>query len=127
MTTLLDSGLTMNKAVSITAKTLDNYFVSTETGKLSTRLEEGHALAASMRENQVLPDILIDMTGVGEETGELTSTLDTIALYYDAELEMAIQAALEKLEPAMLVFLAIVAGGIVGTIYYTMFTMYDIM
>lgn len=127
MTTLLDSGLTMNKAVAITAKTLDNYFISTETGKLSSRLEEGHSLGASMRENQVMPDILIDMTGVGEETGELTSTLDTIALYYDAELEMAIQAALEKLEPAMLVFLAIVAGGIVGTIYYTMFTMYDIM
>ena len=127
MTTLLDSGLTMNKAVAITAKTLDNYFISTETGKLSSRLEEGHSLGASMRENQVMPDILIDMTGVGEETGELTSTLDTIALYYDAELEMAIQSALEKLEPAMLVFLAIVAGGIVGTIYFTMFSMYDIM
>ena len=127
LTTLLESGLTMNKAVSITAKTLDNYFIATETGKLSGRLEEGHSLGASMRENQVLPDILVDMTAVGEETGELTSTLDTIALYYDAELEMAIQAALEKLEPAMLVFLAVVAGGIVGTIYYTMFSMYDLM
>ena len=127
MTTLLESGLTMNKAVSITAKTLDNYFISTETGKLASRLEEGHSLGASMRENQVLPDILVDMTGVGEETGELTSTLDTIALYYDAELEMAIQSALEKLEPAMLVFLAVVAGGIVGTIYLTMFSMYSIM
>ena len=127
MTTLLDSGLTMNKAVGITAKTLDNYYISTETGKLSTRLEEGHALGASMRENQVMPDILVDMVGVGEETGELTETLNTIALYYDAELEVAIQDALAKLEPAMLVFLAVVAGGIVGTIYMTMFSMYSIM
>ena len=127
MTTLLDSGLTMNKAVGITAKTLDNYYISTETGKLSTRLEEGHSLGASMRENQVLPDILVDMTSVGEETGELTETLNTIALYYDTELEVAIQDALAKLEPAMLVFLAVVAGGIVGTIYMTMFSMYSIM
>ena len=127
MTTLLDSGLTMNKAVGITAKTLDNYYISTETGKLSTRLEEGHSLGASMRENQVLPDILVDMAAVGEETGELTETLNTIALYYDAELEMAIQDALAKLEPAMLVFLAVVAGGIVGTIYMTMFSMYSLM
>lgn len=127
MTTLLDSGLTMNKAVGITAKTLDNYYISTETGKLSTRLEEGHSLGASMRENQVLPDILVDMVGVGEETGELAETLDTIALYYDAELEVAIQDALAKLEPAMLVFLALVAGGIVGTIYMTMFSMYSLM
>ena len=127
MTTLLDSGLTMNKAVGITAKTLDNYYISTETGKLSTRLEEGHSLGASMRENQVLPDILVDMTSVGEETGELTETLNTIALYYDTELEVAIQDALAKLEPAMLVFLAVVAGGIVGTIYMTMFSMYSLM
>ena len=127
MTTLLDSGLTMNKAVGITAKTLDNYYISTETGKLTTRLEEGHSLGASMRENQVLPDILVDMAGVGEETGELTETLNTIATYYDAELEVAIQDALAKLEPAMLIFLAVVAGGIVGTIYMTMFSMYSIM
>ena len=127
MTTLLDSGLTMNKAVTITSKTLDNYFISTETGKIASRLEEGHSLGASMRENQVLPDILVDMTSVGEETGELSETLDTIALYYDAELEVAIQDALAKLEPAMLVFLAAVAGGIVGTIYMTMFSMYSIM
>ena len=127
MTTLLGSGLTMNKAVSITAKTLDNYYISTETGKIASRLEEGHSLGASMRENQTLPDILVDMASVGEETGELTNTLDTIAMYYDSELEVAIQSALAKLEPAMLIFLAVVAGGIVGTIYLTMFSMYDIM
>ena len=127
MTTLLDSGLTMNKAVSITSKTLDNYFISTETGKIASRLEEGHSLGASMRESQVLPDILVDMTSVGEETGELNTTLDTIALYYDAELEVAIADALAKLEPAMLIFLAVVAGGIVGTIYMTMFSMYSVM
>ena len=80
-----------------------------------------------MRENQVLPDILVDMTSVGEETGELAETLNTIALYYDAELEVAIQDALAKLEPALLVFLALVAGGIVGTIYMTMFSMYSLM
>ena len=80
-----------------------------------------------MRESQVLPDILVDMTSVGEETGELNTTLDTIALYYDAELEVAIQDALAKLEPALLVFLALVAGGIVGTIYMTMFSMYSLM
>lgn len=127
MTTLLDSGLTMNKAISITAKTLDNYYVATETGKLSTKLEEGHTLGASMRESQVLPDILVDMTAVGEETGELTSTLDTIALYYDTELEQAISDALAKLEPTLLVGLAGIAGFIVIAIYMAMFSMYAAM
>ena len=127
MATLLNSGLTMNKAVGITAKTLDNYYVSTETGKLSTRLEEGHTLGDSMRENQVMPDILVDMTAVGEESGELAETLNTIAKYYDAELETAIQSALAKLEPALLVGLAGIAGFIVVSIYMSMFALYASM
>ena len=127
MTTLLDSGLTMTKAVSITSRTLDNYYISTEVGKLAGKLEEGRTLGASMREAQCLPDILIDMTAVGEETGELTATLDTIALYYDTELEQAIQDALAKLEPALLVGLAGIAGFIVIAIYMSMFSMYSSM
>ena len=127
MTTLLDSGLTLNKSVSITAKTMDNYYLSTETGSLAGKLEEGHTLGGSMREAGVLPDILIDMTAVGESTGELTNTLNTIALYYDTELEEAIQSALAKLEPALLVALAGIAGFVVGAIYLSMFSMYAVM
>ena len=127
MTTLLGSGLTMNKAVSITSKTLDNYYLAAETGKLSARLEEGHTLGDSMRENQVMPDILVDMTAVGEESGELTETLDTIALYYDTELETAINSALAKLEPTLLIGLAGIAGFIVVAIYMSMFSLYGAM
>ena len=54
-------------------------------------------------------------------------TLDTIALYYDAELDMAIAAALAKLEPTVLIFLAVVAGFIVIAIYMSIFQMYAIM
>ena len=127
MTTMLASGLPMTKAISITAGVLDNYYVGTEIGKLTGRLEEGHALGASMRESGCMPDILVDMVAVGEETGEMEKTLDTIALYYDAELEMAIAAALAKLEPTILIFLAGIAGFIVIAIYMSIFQMYAIM
>lgn len=127
MTTMLGSGLAMTKAISITAGVLDNYYVGNEVGKLTGRLEEGHALGASMRESGCMPDILVDMVAVGEETGEMEKTLDTIALYYDAELDMAIAAALAKLEPTILIFLALVAGFIVIAIYMSIFQMYAIM
>ena len=127
LTTMLASGLPLTRAISITAKTMSNYFMSTEVGKLSVKLEEGHALGASMREANFMPDILVDMVSVGEETGEMEKTLHTIAGYYDAELDMAIANALAKLEPALLVFMAVVAGFIVVAIYMAMFTMYDIM
>ena len=127
MTTMLGSGLPMTKAISITAGVMDNYYTGTEVGKLTGRLEEGYALGASMRDSGCMPDILVDMVAVGEETGEMEKTLDTIALYYDAELEMAIAAALAKLEPTILIFLALVAGFIVIAIYMSIFQMYAIM
>ena len=127
MTTMLASGLSMTKAISITAGVLDNYYVGNEIGRLTGRLEEGQTLGVSMRDSGCMPDILVDMVAVGEETGEMEKTLDTIALYYDAELDMAIAAALAKLEPTVLIFLAVVAGFIVIAIYMSIFQMYAIM
>ena len=127
MSTMLASGLPMTRAISITAKTMSNYFMSTETGKLAVKLEEGRGLGQSMREANFMPDILVDMVAVGEETGEMEKTLNTIAKYYDAELDMAIANALAKLEPALLVGLAGIAGFIVIAIYMAMFGMYAIM
>ncbi len=127
MATMLGAGLPLTKAVSITSRTLDNYYISLEVGKLTGKLEEGKSLGTSMREDQCLPDILVDMVGVGEETGEMEETLHTIAGYYDAELEMATDAAMKKLEPALLIGLAVIAGFIVIAIYMAMFSMYAAM
>ena len=127
MATMLSSGLPMTRAITITAKTMSNYFMSTETGKLAVKLEEGRALGTSMREANYMPDILVDMVSVGEETGEMEHTLETIAKYYDAELDQAIADALAKLEPTLLVGLAGIAGFIVVAIYMAMFGMYAAM
>ena len=127
MATMLKAGLPMTKCINITAKVISNYFISQEVGKYAGKLEEGHALGTSMRESGVMPDILIDMVSVGEQTGEMESTLNTIAGYYDNELETATAAAIAKLEPALLVVLAGIAGYIVIAIYMSIFSMYSIM
>lgn len=127
LTTLIGAGLQLTKAVSITARVIDNYYISQCVGKMTSRLEEGHTLGECMREANCLPDILVDMTAVGEETGELEGTLHTISGYYEAELDMAVQDVLKKLEPTLLVFMAGVAGYIVLAVYIAMFQMYSVM
>ena len=127
MATMLSAGLPMAKAVSITGRTMDNYYLSSETGKLVSKLEEGKALGTSMAEAAYLPDILVDMVNVGEETGEMEETMRTISGYYDSELEMATDSAMKKLEPALLVVMAAIAGFIVVAIYMAMFDMYSVM
>ena len=127
MAMMLEAGLPLSKAISITAKVMDNYYIGQSIGKISTRLEEGETLGVSLREADCLPDILVDMNMVGEETGELEKTLNTIAVYYDNELEQATADALAKLEPAILCVLAVVAGFIVISMYMAMFSMYNSM
>ena len=127
MAAMLGAGLPIVKSVGITAKVVENYYISTETGKITGMLEAGTSLGDAMREQAVYPDILVDMTAVGEETGEMEQTLDTIAKYYDQELIEATESAIAKLEPALLVGLAGVAGFIVIAIYMAMFSMYAAM
>ena len=127
MAMMLNAGLPMTKAVTITSRVLDNYFISQEVGKITGKLEEGHTLGRSLRDAACRPDILVDMTAVGEESGELASTLSMTADYYDTELEQATAEALAKLEPSILVFLAGFAGFIVIAIYMAMFGMYAAM
>ena len=127
MAMMLGAGLPMTKSVNITSRVMDNYYISGEVGKISGKLEEGQTLGRSLRDAACLPDILVDMTAVGEDSGELTQTLTMTAEYYDNELEQATAEALAKLEPTILVFLAGFAGFIVIAIYMAMFGMYAAM
>ena len=86
-----------------------------------------NTLGECMREADCLPDILVDMTAVGEETGELESTLHTVSGYYESELDMAVQDVLKKLEPTLLIGMAVIAGYIVLAVYIAMFQMYSVM
>ena len=67
------------------------------------------------------------MCAIGEESGELDATLQTIGEYYNNEAGHATNQAIAKLEPTILVIMAIFAGFIVISIYLPMFTMYNLM
>lgn len=127
LATMLSAGLPLPRCISITARVIENYFVSQEVGKITGRLEEGHTLGTSLRESGCMPDILTDMVAVGEETGELQSTMETVSAYYDSELEQAINSALAKLKPTLLIVMALIAGYIVVAIYMSIFSMYAVM
>ena len=90
LATMIGSGLPMTKAVSITGQVMSNEVFKEKVQGMVGRIEEGKTVVQSMRETEVMPDILTDMVGVGEETGEMKQTLDVVAQYYDNELEQAI-------------------------------------
>ena len=127
MSMLLSSGLNVDRAIDITAKTLNNSVLRKETESMIARIEEGHPLGECIRDCKNYPRTLQEMCAMGEETGELDSSLKVIGDFYTNEADTATKDALAKLEPTMLVLLAVFAGFIVISIYLPMFTMYNLM
>ncbi|NLD20518.1 MAG: type II secretion system F family protein [Clostridiales bacterium] len=127
MSTLLTAGISVHKALGVTAKVLDNYVLSREISMMSGRIEEGKSFGECMRATHDLPTTLVEMSAIGEETGELEETLSTVGDYFDNEAEHATEKAISKLEPTILVIMAGFAGFIVIAIYLPMFTMYSLI
>lgn len=127
MAMLISSGITVNHAVEITAKTMDNYIMSQEVANMQGMVESGRSVGAAIETCDHMPKTMKEMTKIGEETGELDQTLKVIGEFYFNEADTATKAAIAKLEPTMLIFLAVFAGFIVISIYLPMFTMYNLM
>lgn len=125
MSTLLTAGLPITRALSITGRVMDNYAVGLTVGEATVGIEEGKRLGEVLGGNSYLPSLLTEMTGVGEESGALEDTLNTIGAYYDDEVEQAAAKALSLLEPFITVFIGLVIGFVVIALYLPMFTMYD--
>lgn len=127
MAMLISSGITVNRAIGITSKTMDNYVMSHEVAAMEGLVEGGRSIGTAIDTCQHMPKTMKEMTKIGEETGELDQTLKVIGEFYLNEADTATKAAIAKLEPTMLIFLAFFAGFIVISIYLPMFTMYNLM
>lgn len=126
MSVMLSSGLTVNNAIKVTANIMDNAVLSREVSEMQGKVEAGRSLRDCILAVEDFPENLKQMVGVGEETGDLDETLEVIGEYYENEADHLTAQALNKLEPTILIFLAIFAGFIVISIYLPMFTMYNL-
>ncbi|MGI6105894.1 MAG: type II secretion system F family protein [Raoultibacter sp.] len=127
MATLIAAGLPTARAVQVTARVMSNYVLSREIGRIEAALLEGRSLGECMEGVSQFPRTLIEMTTVGEQTGELEETLGTIGEFYDSETQRVTDRALSLMEPALLVVMAVFAGFIVIALYLPMFSMYGSM
>ncbi|MBR3234726.1 MAG: type II secretion system F family protein [Atopobiaceae bacterium] len=124
MSVMMAAGLAIVRAVGVTARSMTNYYMGHSLANTIPALEAGRTLASAMAEEGVFPDLCIEMTAVGEQTGALESTLDVIAEYYDDEVETATANALAILEPAIIVFLGAMVFILLLAVYMPMFSMY---
>ncbi len=115
--TLLSSGVPILDALEIVAKTAGNVIV--EEGILYTRLRisEGKNMADPLTETNIFPPMVVQMVGVGEQTGALDAMLSKIADFYEEEVDVAVSSLTSLIEPVMMVGI----GGTVGVVLIAMY------
>ena len=115
--TLLGSGVPILDAMDIVSKASGNVIVEEAISNTADRVREGRTMAEPLMATGVFPPMVVQMIGVGEQTGALDNMLNKIADFYEEEVDVAVAALTSLLEPMMMVFI----GGIVGVILIAMY------
>ncbi len=118
--TLVSSGVPILQALLITRDTAGNVIVADAVTKIHDSVREGESIVTPMSSCNVFPPMMISMVDVGEETGQLPDMLMKVAEVYDEEVDNSVTALTAMLEPLMIVFLAVVVGGIVLAMFMPM-------
>ena len=121
--TLISSGVPILEGLDITAKTAGNAVVEQALNKVRKSLEEGKSLTEPLKDSQVFPGMVTQMIAVGEQTGAMDAMLQKIADFYEEEVDAAVKDLLTALEPVMIVFLGVVVGGVVISMYLPLFSL----
>ncbi len=121
--TLISSGVPILEGLDITARTSGNAVVEKALFQVRKSLEEGKSLTEPLKESAVFPGMVTQMIAVGEQTGAMDAMLQKIADFYEDEVDVAVKDLLTALEPIMIVFLGIVVGGVVISMYLPLFTL----
>jgi type IV pilus assembly protein PilC len=121
--TLIASGVPILEGLDITARTAGNAVVERALQRVRKSLEEGKTLTEPLKESEVFPGMVTQMISVGEQTGAMDAMLQKIADFYEEEVDAAVKDLLTALEPVMIVFLGVVVGGVVISMYMPLFSL----
>src|SRR6202142_1183670 len=121
--TLISSGVPILEGLDITARTSGNAVVEQAISETRKAVEAGRSLVEPLKETDVFPGMVTQMIAVGEQTGAMDSMLQKIADFYEEEVDAAVKDLLTLLEPIMIVFLGVVVGGVVISMYLPLFTL----
>jgi type IV pilus assembly protein PilC len=115
--TLLQSGVPILDALEICAKTSGNLILESGIMHVRQRISEGQNMVEPLTEAKVFPEMVVQMIGVGEQTGALDQMLNKIADFYEEETDVAVSSMTSMLEPIMMVGI----GGMVGVVLISMY------
>lgn len=126
LATLAKNGVPLLAGLSIARETMGNALIAEAVERVAGELKEGRGLARPMSETRRFPKLAVQMIAVGEETGRLDHMLLRVADTYDAEVRLAVKRLLALVEPALIVAMALVIGGVILSLLVAMLSLFSL-
>jgi len=123
LATMFAAGTPLVEAMESVAGATGNIIYYDACMKIKEDVSTGIPLAESMREVNVFPNLCVQMTQIGEESGELDKMLNKVADYYEEEVDNIVESLSSLMEPLIMAFLGVVIGGLVVAMYLPIFQM----
>ena len=121
LSTLMQSGVNIIDALTITSKTAGNKVLERAIKNAIISISQGETITAPLEESNVFPPMVIQMINVGEKTGNMDEMLSRVADFYDEEVDAAVESLTALIEPLMTVVMGVVVGALLVAMYLPMF------
>ncbi len=123
LATLLGGGIPLVNAIDVAARSIKNRYMAHELQVAGQQVREGRALAAAMHDSGAFADVAVKMVEVGESTGALQEMLNSLADFYDEEIDTNLSRFITLVEPVLLVVMGLVIAGLLLALYMPLFNM----
>ena len=124
---LYGNGAGILEALDLTGQVMGNSYIRKSLKDVAEELKRGRLLSGSLEEADIFLPVFVSMVAAGEESGRLDQVLGEAGIYYEKEAERAVNQMVVRLEPAMILIMAIVVGGMILAVMTPVFQMYSSM
>jgi type IV pilus assembly protein PilC len=123
LSTLLSGGLPLVPSLETAGASMSSRSILNGVMETAVRVREGQTLSGSLEKQQIFPDLAVEMIEVGESTGALPAMLNSVAEFYEEDVQTALGAAMALIEPVILIVMAVFVGGVLISLYLPIFSL----
>jgi type IV pilus assembly protein PilC len=123
LSTLLAGGLPLVPSLETAGSSMSSRRILNGIAETAARVREGQTLSGSLEQQKMFPDLSVEMIEVGESTGALPAMLNSVAEFYEEDVQTALGATMALIEPVILIVMAVFVGGVLISLYLPIFSL----
>jgi len=123
LSTLLSGGLPLVPSLETASQSINSFKVAESVAHAAKRVREGQPLSTSLEETKFFPDLAIEMVEVGESTGAMPTMLNSVAEFFEEDVQNSLAAALQLIEPIILIFMGVTVAFVLISLYMPIFSL----